>query len=220
MLIENMFMLGLILVVVIGILYYSTSFTLKNYKERQAEDAVGNLLITARAVHELGPGNQDSAYVSLPTDVDLRVTSQELIAENDDGTINVSVSTPFDVVGSVIPVGNKGTVPVRAINSSLVKIGQWTHITNVAPFAIEFVTLPQIIFIYGEDIPSTVKLLVNGQLYTQGSFFYVNSSAVWFRASPSKFQSNPNQNTTYYLSLNNTATKFVTNSLPFIVIGP
>ena len=220
MLLENMFMMGLILVLVVGIFYYSTSFTVSNYRQRQTEEAVHNLLITAQAVHELGPGNKDSALVSLPENVDLKVASKQLIAQNADGTINVSMNTPFDVIGYVPPLTGMGTIVVKAINNSLVKIGHWFYLTGVQPSAVNFTQMPPEAYLYGEDLPSSGYLLVNGLPYDKTQFVYINSTLIWFKPSPSVFQSPPNQQVTYYLSLNDTVTNDVSNSLPFVVIGP
>ncbi|MEK6839894.1 MAG: hypothetical protein AABX72_03060, partial [Nanoarchaeota archaeon] len=122
---ENVIVTGMVISFVTILFYFSSDFTFFHYRQQEADDALRNLLITANAVHELGPGNKQEIIVNIPENIQLDVNARELLAYDSAGDINASLRTTFDVVGSIQSGEGISKVSVRAVNQTLVKIGKW-----------------------------------------------------------------------------------------------
>ena len=198
---ENLIITGLVLSLVIVLFYFSSEYTMSNYRQRQAEDALGNLLITANAVHELGGGNKEDVIVNVPEDINFLVQQKELVAHDSSGDINASVGTAFDVIGVIPQSEGLSKVPVKAINSTLVKIGKWMYLLYLSKPVENFTALPHRFYIYGEDLDMAIKLLVNGINYPSVPVLHFNDTVIGFDAKPSVFNAPPDQIVDYDLAV-------------------
>ena len=198
---ENVIITGMVLSLVMGLFYFSSDFTFFHYRQQQTDDALQSLLITANAVYELGPGNREDVLVNVPEDVILNVKKKSLTAQDSSGGVNASVNTLYDIVGNLPTESGLLKVPVRTINSTLVKIGKWIYIIYLDKNLVNFTSLPLPIYIGGEDLDTTARLLINGISYPSMPPNIVNSTTVWFTADPNILTTPSNKITTYTVGL-------------------
>ena len=216
---ENLFLMGMILLLVGALFYYSMGYTVTNYRQRQADDTLHSLLLTANAVHELGPGSRENAMVNIPEDINLKVKERLLSALDSSGDINNTVDTPFDVIGTIPPSEGLTPVTVKAVNDTLVKIGKWTYLISISPNPANWSTFPNRIWILGEDMDNSVILLVNGVSYAPAPFVHINSSYVAFIGNQTMLYTPPGEIRTFQMSINDSY-GVISNTLPLYVRGP
>jgi len=216
---ENLIITGLVLSMVIILFYFSSEYTMSNYRQRQAEDALSNLLITANAVHEMGGGNKDDVIVNVPEDINFLVQEKELVAQDSSGDINASVNTVFNVIGMIPQSEGISKIPVKSINSTLVKIGKWMYLLYLSRSGENFTALPHRFYIYGEDLDMAIKLLVNGVNYPVVPVLHFNDTVIGFDAKTTVFNALPDQIVDYELVVEDGA-GVVSNPLILTIYGP
>ncbi len=219
---EHLALMGIILLFVVALFYYSTTFALSNYREKQAEDTLHSLLITALAVHELGAGNRENVVVQVPEDVHLVAYANELLASDEDGAFNVSISTPFDVIGSIPSVEGLAMVNVKAVNETLVKIGKWPEIYLLQPswIALSDPFPTTRVYMVGDDLDDAISVLVDGNLYTYAPLIiHLNATYAYFLASKTYFNVTMNTTVAYDISLLNSE-GYSSNALQLEVFSP
>ena len=216
---ENLFLTGLILVLVVVLFYYSTEYTVTDYRQKQIDDALHSLLVTANKVHELGPGSRENAVVNIPADINLKVQNRQLTALDSSGDINYTIDTPYDIIGTIPPSEGLTTVTVKAVNDTLVKIGKWTYLITMDPNPANSSLFPNRIYILGEDMDNAVILLVNGVSYAPFPFVHLNSSYVAFSSNETILNVPPGQIGSFQVSINDSY-GVISNTLPLYVYGP
>lgn len=214
---ENVIVTGMVISSVMILFYFSSDFTFFHYRQQEADDALRSLLITANAVHELGPGNKEEVLVNIPEDIKLDVSKRELFAYDSSGDINASVRTTFDIIGTIQPGEGISKVSVRAVNQTLVKIGKWPFILSLQPQQVDFTLLPVIVYIYGEDLDLSTRLVVNGIAYGPvPAYTVINSTLAHFTAQPAIFPA-PGPLTAYRIAVTNTTSRISSNVVSFYV---
>jgi len=217
---ENAIITGMVIGLVTTLFYFSSDFTLFHYRQQQADDALRSLLITANAVHELGPGNRQDVLVSIPEDVQISTQTKSLVAADATGTVNSSLSTPYDVVGQIPASEGISKIPVRAVNQTLVKIGHWMFLLSLQPYQINFTSLPVTIYLYGEDLDLSTHLVVDGVPRGPAVVYTVlNDTVASFLAIPTIFTTPLTAITSYQIAVANVTGRDVSNSLPLRIRG-
>ena len=123
---EYILLVGLLLVILIPLFYYSLHKSSESISRSQAEDAVKSLAQAADEVYSLSPGTKKFVWVSIPGGVQgAQINGSEItLAVNIfDVTSDVNARSKAVVVGS-IPL-EKGTyrIPVELLDSGGVQIG-------------------------------------------------------------------------------------------------
>ena len=72
---EYLILIGLILIVLIPILYYTTQESTTSININQAQDVVQTLAKTADYVYSLGPGTRSVALITIPLGVNRSIVS-------------------------------------------------------------------------------------------------------------------------------------------------
>lgn len=216
---EHMILTSLILLFVGVLLYYALGYAVTNYKTGQVDDALHSIIITAQAVHTLGPGNQENVIVNLPESIQLIVEDTQLSVKIADTFIDQSVSTDFNLVGRIPPFQGLYPINVKAINETLVQIGEWPHLIALSPAAVNFEILPQLISILGEDFTPDMEVLVDGKVYPTTLVTYVDETTIQFLAKPNEFKVLPKKPNYYYITLRNSLGE-IFGPLLFTIYGP
>ncbi len=219
---EYMVMMAIFLVVMPFFLIFIQHSHL-SLRLNQARDMVGMLAITANAVHNLGPGNKDSIWVRVPPDVQNTTVQGKRIAMNlsvGDDSYDVDQNAEPDLIGQIPSRGGYRQIPVKAINSTLVKIGPGPALYQVNPPCVTKNSLPREIILIGDEFDQNATVYIDGieyfDVHQSGYVTFVSSSEIRFLADAPHFESDPNGD--YSLSVQ-TSDGDTSNTISFRVIG-
>ena len=195
--IEYLIMMS-ILLVIIPLLFLALKNTTFSIKLNQANDAVGMLGITANAVHNLGPGNKESVWVNIPSDVkDTSVGGKDLVINLNvgDDVQDITKTVEPDLIGRIPSESGLRLIPVKAINDTLVKIGPGVVLLEIRPSCIEKNEMPKEIILIGDEFDANSKLLINDveyfDIHSSGYVNFISSSEIRFLADQPYFESVP-----------------------------
>ena len=124
--IEYLMIVGVLLLIVIPIFYYSSNRVNANIKLEQVDDAVKNLVNAANDVYSLGPGAKKYITITVPDGI------KNITIDGKDIIFNLGIFGDVSVIHlSAIPnvtgyiLSSKGTyiIPVETLSSGIVLIG-------------------------------------------------------------------------------------------------
>ncbi|MEK6860714.1 MAG: hypothetical protein AABY07_01970 [Nanoarchaeota archaeon] len=197
---ENIILFGIVIVALIGLLYYGLSFLNINYRNNQASDVVHNLAITANAVHSLGRGSKQTVYVTIPPGIkSANLSGNDIKLTMIDGNIVAAdaIKIASKVIGSIPKIKGSYYIPVRAITDNIVIIGSVPFIVSLVPDCIGVNQMPINITINGDGFQQGYRVYVlwpGGQLteLNPNLVFVEGSYKLKFTATNTDFFSNPN----------------------------
>ena len=124
---EYVVLIGLLLVLLIPLIYYASSYTSHNVKISKAEDAVTSLAKAADEVYASSPGTKKYVWVNVPNGVsDAYVNSTEItLVMNFFGKYSdITAITRSTVTGEIPSESGTYRLPVELLSSGIVLIGE------------------------------------------------------------------------------------------------
>ncbi len=178
---EYVMVMGIILVVLIPLMYYSLNTSSENIKSRQAEDAINSLSNAVDDVYALNPGTKKYVWISIPGGVqNTAVNSSEIsLTLSIGGSKSDIFSTTKAKVTGQIPT-QQGTykIPVEHLESGVVLIGEGND--TQAPVVVwkspEGATCNPVTLRANTNEPATCKFDSSDKNYSQMTFLMMGNS--------------------------------------------
>ena len=105
----------------------------------RVDDIVSQIVYKANDLYKLGQGNKDVLRLSIPSGITgATIAGNQVVLEATLGKQNTSVRryTEVNVIGSLDIIQGDYTVPIKALNATLVRIGSGPWIVEINPFCI------------------------------------------------------------------------------------
>lgn len=124
---EYLILIGIALLAIIPIFYYSLSSSSQTVRLNEAEDFVNSIAKTADRVYALGPGSQDYIQVSVPGNIEsITFDRNEVILKI---YIHEKISDVFaisktNLTGSVSTSSGSKHVYVKTLSNGTVEVGE------------------------------------------------------------------------------------------------
>ncbi len=193
---EYLILTGILLAILIPLIYTSLSTVQQSYKATRVNDILSQVAEKANDLYQLGPGNKDELTLIMPSGITGAVVSgNEISLTTRYGNTNETVRkyTQPILVGSLETIQGEYTVPIKALNQSLVRIGTGPWIVEIDPSCIgapSFANPPNIT-IHGDDFFSTSVLLLDGVPFDPAFYTLIDPATIIFVAGPSQFWARP-----------------------------
>lgn len=193
---EYLLITGILLGILIPVLYTSLSTAYEAFALTRLDDVVSQLAYKANDVYKLGPGNKDQLRILVPSGITgATIAGNEITLHATFGKQNTSVKkqTEAQVIGNLDVLQGEYLVPVKAINTSLVRIGSGVLLLYLIPGCIGAPNFanPPTITIYGDDFTSATILQKEGVNYPSSLYSVVDSGTITFTAHPTEFAVRP-----------------------------
>jgi uncharacterized protein (UPF0333 family) len=121
---EYIVLVGIVLVVLIPLIYYSTSTSSEAIKQSQGEDMVWSLANAADEVYVLSPGTKKYVWINVPGNIqDFQINSTE-ISVTFSGFGDIVAATKATVVGKIPIARGRYKIPIELLASGIVRIGE------------------------------------------------------------------------------------------------
>ena len=196
---EYLALTGILLAVMLPILYTSLSTVYETHKMSRVDDIVSQIVYKANDLYNLGQGNKDELHLSIPSGITgATIAGNQVVLEATLGKQNTSVRryTEVNVIGSLDIIQGDYTVPIKALNATLVRIGSGPWIVEINPFCIgapNFANPPNIT-VNGDDFFPTSVLLLDGVPFDPSFYQIIDPGTILFVAGPGQFWAVPGGN--------------------------
>lgn len=130
--VEYLIIVGIILVALIPLFFYSIDKINSSLKINQAEDAVSTLGSAANIVHSLGPGTNKYVQITIPSGVESSIVNGTLIqlkVHVYGSTSDFYATTAITVSGNIPTEKGTYTISVLALDDGTVHIGSYNDTT-------------------------------------------------------------------------------------------
>ncbi len=127
--IEYLIVVGVVLILVIPLFFYSTSKTTTNLRINQADDTVTSLVTAADSVYSLGPGSKDYVWITIPKGTKTSsITGQTIQLQLSifSGTSDVHKTTKANVSGTLPTEQGTYKISVEMLEDGTILIGNST----------------------------------------------------------------------------------------------
>ncbi len=193
---EYLVLTGILLAVLTPLIYTSLTTFYESYKTTRLEDMISQIAYKANDVYKLGPGNKDSVNILVPPGITgASVAGNEISYQTTLGKQNTSVRkfTEVEVIGSLDTVQGQYLVPIKSINSSLVRIGSGPLLFEITPGCIGAPGFanPQNITLSGDDFTATSVLQKDGADFDPTLYQIIDTGTIVFVAHPTQFTARP-----------------------------
>ena len=213
---EYLVLFGLVLFFLFFVAYFFAN-SQGDFRYFQANSMVTGLAHTADKLNTLGPQNKEKVYLDIPSGitgavVKGKVISIEIAGKKEPQEIRVE-TTPHLIGGFSVLEGNYH-VSVKALNETLVRIGQGLILFSVTPTCSTINQFPFNITFFGDEFTKDSKVLLDNAAYPEEEVMVVDATKIVFSALPGLLQPHP-QGEPYLFSVQ--VGTLVSNTLPFHV---